>query len=198
MALFQTRYGGALAIGTNFMFTWWAESESDVEAVADAAAQWATDLFANAGNVFPPDVTLEDVMVSQVNQGDGAQLARSDRTVNLSGGGADQSALPADVALVVSLRTALPQRSGRGRFYLPSLHSGTLAANGRVGTTAQTDLVDALEGAWSTFAGTGTPVVYSRTDREARSLVSFNVGDLWDHISGRDQGIAEVRESRDL
>lgn len=71
------------------------------------------------------------------------QTTKTSTSASLTGG-ATQS-LPWHVCEVVTWRTALATRYGRGRWYLPCLGSGSLAtAGGKMSATAQTDIVTAV------------------------------------------------------
>lgn len=101
--------------------------------------------------------------------------------------------MPADVALVVSLRTSLANRRGRGRFYLPQPAALTLTAAGRYDPALQQELVDALEFAWNGYTSVGDPVVYSRVNRSVQDITSFDVGDLFDSQRRRENALSESR-----
>jgi hypothetical protein len=111
-------------------------------------------------------------------------------------GTAAGSALPGDVAIVVSLRTALANRSGRGRFYLPQPAATTLAADGKLATASQDQLANAAEFAYSNSNNTVIPVVYSRTKRQTQAINTFNVGNLFDTQRRRENALTEIRSSR--
>lgn len=71
------------------------------------------------------------------------QTTKTQTSASLTGGAAQS--LPWHVAEVVTWRTALATRYGRGRWYLPCLGSGSLAtAGGKMSATAQTDIVTAV------------------------------------------------------
>lgn len=111
-------------------------------------------------------------------------------------GTAAAPALPADVAIVASLRTNLANRRGRGRFYLPQPAASTLGPTGRMLPGLNSTVADALESAWTGFASVGSPVVYSRTNRTTQVITSFNVGDLFDTQRRRENSLVEARSSR--
>jgi hypothetical protein len=64
-------------------------------------------------------------------------------------------ALPNEVALCVTLRTAVGGPSGRGRFYVPGWSEGIGTANNVVGATVVTNLTTWAAGFTSIFAGQG-------------------------------------------
>jgi hypothetical protein len=100
------------------------------------------------------------------------------------------------VAIVVSLRSPVANRTGRGRFYLPQPTTNALTAVGRLDETAQSTIVDALTAAWTQANAAGeNPVIYSRTQRATREITSFNVGDLFDTQRRRENALTENRVS---
>ena len=195
MPLYQLRYSGNTSIGTNWMFTWWANSNQSTSDIADAGETWITDYWSAVEAIISTTVDVNNVTAVQIDEATGTQIAREDRNVNLPGT-STLMPLPPDVALVVSLRTLTPTRSGRGRFFLPQFDTSTLNTEGRVSEAVVTQILDALDSAWSTFGASGTPMLYSRTNRQAQALFSFNVGNGWDTQRGRGSRLAESRESR--
>lgn len=74
------------------------------------------------------------------------------------------AASPIDTALVVSIRSAVPGRSGRGRMYLP-YHGLCLAASGMTSGTPYTTYATAVKALFTSVAGYSSyaPIVASRT-----------------------------------
>lgn len=204
MALYQHRFGGHTAAGENWMFTWWADSSRSSGDAQAAAIQWATDLWAGAtaGNGLedhlPTTVGLDTVTTVQVTTATGVQITRQDNALSLDGVSASNT-LPSDVSVVVSLRTATPTRAGRGRFYLPPGIVADVTSTGRVLADFITDLTASLTAAWTGYnSASDTPVVYSRTQRVTRNIVSFNLGDLFDTQRGREGNLVEARTSTSM
>ena len=198
MPLYQHRFTGGLAAGDIYIFSWWADREDDVNSANSAAVTWATNFWEGPGtddgygSLVTPDVTMSAVSTGEINMATGQQQTLAEEPITLAGT-AEGSALPADVAIVASLRTALANRSGRGRFYLPQPAASTLTATGRLSGAAQTQILTALEAAWSTYNLVGTPVVYSRTNRSTAIINTFNIGDLYDTQRGRESALNEAR-----
>jgi len=200
MALYQNRFIGTLPEGDTFTFSWWTDSTQNLATVQAGNVQWAQDLWAGASSgaglqdLLPSSCVLTTVRTGLITQATGQQQAVDEDTVNLPGVATGNS-LPNDVALVVSLRTNLANRRGRGRFYLPSLVADTLTAAGRLDPTAQQNIVDSLANAWNGYTGIGDPVVYSRTQRTIEDIVSFDVGDLFDTQRRRENKVSQSRIS---
>lgn len=203
MALYQNRFIGTLPEGDTFTFSWWTDSTQDLATVQAGNVQWAQDLWAGAvdgeglEDLLPSSCVLTTVRTGLITQETGQQQAVDEDTVNLPGVATGNS-LPNDVALVVSLRTNLANRRGRGRFYLPSLVATTLTAAGRLDPTAQQSIVDSLANAWNGYTGIGDPVVYSRTQRTIEDVISFDVGDLFDTQRRRENKVSQSRISAQM
>lgn len=203
MALYQHRFQGSCASGDAFGFSWWSDSTSNLATVQAAAVTWAATLWAGAvaGSGWEDQITsgvvLNRIATSLINVADGKQTQIAEDTV-AQPGVAIGDALPADVALVVSLRTDLANRSGRGRFYLPQPAALTLTADGKYDTALATTLCDSLEAAWTGYTSAGSPVVYSRTMRAIQPVVSFDVGNLFDSQRRRENALSETRTVRQM
>src|SRR3546814_388787 len=139
MALYLHRFGGSLETGDEFIYGWYADSASSIDAAQGAAVNWISDLLdgAVAGSgledLLPTGTVHSSIRTAAIDPATGRQSALRESSINRPGLNAAQS-LPADVALVVSLRTTLANRSGRGRFYLPSLSAASLSS-GRLSAT---------------------------------------------------------------
>lgn len=199
MALYRHRFGGTCASGDMFVFSWWSTGTVSVDSANATAVQWANTLWGGPGgtdgyaSLITPEVVLTNVSTGTVNQSTGKQQQLAEATVNLPGI-ATGSAQPADVAIVVTLRTILANRSGRGRFYLPQPAASTLTSTGRMGSAAQNTVLDAAVAAWTASASGGIdPVVYSRTYNYTNTISTLGVGDLFDTQRRRENALNESR-----
>lgn len=204
MPLYQHRFTGHTAMGESFMYSWWANSIRDIATAQAAAVAWNAALWNGPGGVngYKTKVTaavgMDNVTTLLVTQSSGQQTARVD-TPQVIVGTAAGSALPGDVSLVISLRTALANRSGRGRFYLPQPAASQVATDGRVLAAMITDVMAALAPAWTAYdTGVDRPVIYSRTLRQVNNIVTYNVGNLFDTQRRRENKIVEVRTSANM
>ena len=201
MPLYQHRFIGNLASGDTFSFSWWSETSLTIDSSHGNAITWAETLW-NGQDTLPGYATLcsADVSIQRITTGEISPLTGQQQTLRESNvnipGTSESSALPADVAIVVSLRSPVANRTGRGRFYLPQPTTNALTAVGRLDETAQSTIVDALTAAWTQANAAGeNPVIYSRTQRATREINSFNVGDLFDTQRRRENALTENRVS---
>lgn len=202
MPLFQHRFMGALPAGDEFSFSWWNDTSLTIDTAHGNAVTWANDFWngVGAGTGYAPlataGVVLQRITTGEITPLTGQQQALRETSV-AHAGTAVGNALPGDVCIVVSLRTPLANRSGRGRFYLPQPAASTLAADGRIAAASVTALNTALFDAWTVSNGAGSnPVVYSRTLRSSTAITTFNVGDLFDTQRRRENALTEVRQSQ--
>lgn len=201
MPLYQHRFIGNLASGDTFSFSWWSDNSLTIDSSHGNAITWAETLW-NGQDTLPGYATLcsADVSIQRITTGEISPLTGQQQTLRESNvnipGTSESSALPADVAIVVSLRSPVANRTGRGRFYLPQPTTDALTAVGRLDETAQDTIVDALLAAWTQANAAGeNPVIYSRTQRATREINSFNVGDLFDTQRRRENALTENRVS---
>ena len=201
MPLYQHRFIGNLASGDVFSFSWWSDNSLTIDSSHGNAITWAETLW-NGQDTLPGYATLcsADVSIQRITTGEISPLTGQQQTLRESNvnipGSAEANALPADVAIVVSLRSPVANRTGRGRFYLPQPTTDALTAVGRLDETAQSTIVDALLAAWTQANAAGeNPVIYSRTQRATREINSFNVGDLFDTQRRRENALTENRVS---
>lgn len=201
MPLYQHRFIGILASGDQFSFSWWSDNSLTIDSSHGNAITWAETLW-NGQDTLPGYATLcsANVSIQRITTGEISPLTGQQQTLRESNvdiaGTSEANALPADVAIVVSLRSPVANRTGRGRFYLPQPTTNALTAVGRLDETAQSTIVDALTAAWTQANAAGeNPVIYSRTQRATREITSFNVGDLFDTQRRRENALTENRVS---
>lgn len=198
MALYAHKFSGKVATGEDYSFGFWATGSSTLEQVHAAAIQWLADFWNGPGgtngygSLVTAGVTATLVRTAVITESTGLQTQLSEDAVSHAGT-AVGSALPADVAITVSLRTALANRSGRGRFYLPQPAQSMSTSTGRILSTAVDTIIGALEPAWQTYSAWGQPVIYSRKSRSTQIISSFNVGDLYDTQRRRENKLPETR-----
>lgn len=110
--------------------------------------------------------------------------------------------MPPQCALVITLNTARPGRSGRGRLYAGALSSAQLAASGRILPSARDAFADALAGFYTRLRNDPNmidafrPVVVSPTRGESYKIDSIAVGDVIDTMRSRRNSLAEAKVSR--
>jgi len=110
-------------------------------------------------------------------------------------GGAGGDPLPGEVALSVSLRTSLPTRAGRGRFYLPNPQTSVIIA-GLFSNPFVADVVEAAQLGLDGLVADGYPaVIYHATTKTSTPLTSVDVGNVPDVQRRRRNKLTEARQS---
>lgn len=117
------------------------------------------------------------------------------RTDNLTGASA-AGQLPAEVAMVVSVRSGFSDRAGNGRFYLPPPAVDNLTGPGAFLLTFMTDVALAFQGYFDAVVGEGLNChagTYSKTDHAFTPARSINVGSIPDAQRRRRNKLVEAR-----
>ena len=130
----------------------------------------------------------------------GAATEHTHATVSHAGT-ASAATLPCQCAIVVTLRTALATRSGRGRIYVPYTGAAVLSTT-RTGDTAVINgLVDALGAYYDAVTGDSPdtiPVVVSQTLTTYNQIVSVDADAVIDTQRRRRNQITSTRHTYSL
>lgn len=156
-------------------------------------AFWSTELAA----IYCDDVVIQSVVTAELSQPTGRQITRRETQVSHPGT-STAACLPFQCAPVVSLRTALATRAGRGRFYAPSPAVDQQAA-GKLITTAQSALLNSTVAMFTALTGAGlSGVLYSRSTTQTQEITSVDVGDVIDTQRRRRNKLIENRISANV
>lgn len=201
MALYKHVFQGKCAAGDIFTYHWFADSVRSLADAHSAAVVWNDTLWngATAGNGYQdhcsPDVAMQEVVTTQIDPATGKGLAQRRSGQSIAGVVA-ANALPADVCMVVSLRSALPQVTGRGRFYLPQPAVNQMTTTGRWAADFVNDIIDCLNTGWGAYETVNDHlVIYSPTFRVTRDVVGFNIPDLAGSQRRRENKVPATRTS---
>lgn len=200
MTVFRNTAGGALINGERFTFS--IHTEKAAGDIVTAASLWsdAIDLLWNGAatpadsikQLYPAATTVDDLVTTELSPTTGKNVAQAVTAPALAGTGSG-AALPPQTAICVSLRTSLPTRAGRGRFFLPAPIVAE-SSSGRLNATAQGQVLAAVTGMLQ-FLGTNLypAVIYHRDDRTTTLVTSTDVGDVFDTIRRRRDKLIEAR-----
>lgn len=199
MPLYRHVFQGKCAAGDVFSYQWHADSVRGLDAAHSAAVVWNDTVWngATVGNGYKDhvtaDVAMQQVTTSQINVADGTFLAQKISGQAIAGV-AVGNALSARTCMIVSIRTALPRRTGRGRFYLPQPAASNLTTLGRWTADFVNDINAALTAAWAAYETVNDHlVVYSQTFRVVRDANGFNIPDLAGMQRRRDNKVSPTR-----
>lgn len=137
------------------------------------------------------DVVTTQASTATIDPATDGQTTRVESVLSLAGSGAGEM-LPFQCATVCTLVTALANRHGRGRFYLPPL--GALVLDGgRINTASMAGLATALGDFFDTLNTGGlSAVVRNRTQHISTPVVSARVGNVIDTQRRRRNQLIEV------
>lgn len=201
MPLYRHVFQGKCAAGDQFSYHWCADSVRSLSAAHSAAVVWNDTLWNGsvAGNGYQDhctaDVAMQEVVTTQLDVATGKGLAQARSGQSIAGVVAG-NALPADVCMVVTLRSALPQITGRGRFSLPQPSTGQLTSVGRWVADFINDVVASLDAAWAAYETVNDHlVIYSTTYRVTRDVVKYDISDLAGTQRRRENKLTATRTS---
>lgn len=196
MALYRHRLIGA------FPGEQWSIGMHSVGAGSLAAAQtaWETavnDLWTDWAPLLCTDVTAIEASTAALDEATGLQLTKTSGTLALAGTNVTDC-LPFQCAPVVSFRTNVATRAGRGRIYAPSLGvdqqaGGTLIAG------AQTALLNGAVAMITALSGGGfSASLFSQTTKAQTTITSVDVGNVIDTQRRRRNKLVETRVSANV
>lgn len=196
MALFKARVEASLPAGDLAVFGFWLDSVNGVQAVADDVSTLINNWMTTQGlqAFYTSNLTMVQAVVGLYTSVTGLQQTRADSAINAPGT-VDETItppLPGDVAVCVSLETALANRRGRGRFYMPSPVSSAVTTDGKLTTTARTAFHQGFVDAWNAV-NPGTLVVASRANNDTSNVTAVACGDLFDTQRRRENAVSEAR-----
>lgn len=194
MAIFRHVASGTYP-GESWSFTLHTEGTIALTAAQAAWASAIGTLWTGAlDGLVNENVVLTEVSTASLDPVTGGQISRLSDDVSLPGD-QETGVLPPQVSVVVSLRTALATRAGRGRIYLPPFDVVTVApTTGRVGSTSVATVVSSVEGFLGSLVDDDlTPVIYSRANRSGQNITRFDVGNVFDTQRRRRDKLIEVR-----
>ena len=205
MTVFRNVARGSLIDGEQFTFSVHTEQAGgDITSAASAWADAIALLWDGAAppadsitQLYPAGTTVDELVTTQLSPTTGKNVLQAVSSPALAGTGSG-AALPPQTAICVSLRTALPTRAGRGRFFLPA-PIVTVSSAGRIGSTARGQVLAAAEGMLNSLQSNLFPaVVYHREDFTTDIVTGVKVGDVFDTIRRRRDKLVEAYVSAAL
>lgn len=173
----------------------------DAHAAWTAAAQviW-TDSGSGTGwgPQCPNSVTLSSVKTASIDPLTWKQASTRIGALALAGSAAG-NLLPPQSAVVVSLRTNLATRAGRGRVYLPAPAVAAAGATGQLVAAAQNAAATAVQHALQGMATASyQPIIWHRSSHTGSNITSVDVGTVFDTQRRRRDKLVETRVSLPL
>lgn len=179
-------------------------TQDGLEAAALSAAN-AWRVFQNtASNGWATGVTLDGVTARAINTA-GVTTVLAERSPTAAAGAGTTLILPNQCAVVATLITTKPGRTGKGRIYLPLLGGG-VGSGGRMSSTFCTTIANGVKtiitsintGLASAFPGAGATIVVGVQSQKIvggggqPAVTGVRVGDIVDTQRRRRDSIAEA------
>lgn len=195
MALYRHTISGTFP-GEQWSYGFHSEGNLSVVAAQSGLITGLTNLYGGAyAATLCVDVVARLARTVELDPVTGRQLTGAENVV-AHPGTSTATCLPFQCAPVVSLRTAQLNRSGRGRFYAPSLAVDQVDA-GRMTTAAQTALADGFADLLAGITDAGNRIViYHRGSGTFDTVTTLDVGDVIDTQRRRRNKLVEERTSR--
>jgi len=167
-------------------------------AVGDAEGGWSSAIgewWTDADGLYTSDVKIIETTTATLDQPTGKQITKAMTAHTLAGVDVAGVLLPPQLAVVVSLRTSLASRAGRGRFFLPGPSSGALSA-GKLSAATVGTLSTAVGTMFAALSASSLqPVLYSRKAHTVNDVISYDIGNVMDTQRRRRDGLTETRVS---
>lgn len=186
--------GGAVDGGEEWSTGFWLSGGGDAATILGDIDNEAVEPFFTA---IAPDMFAAfhfDYIKVYTYANGGTQATSMAEKAETGVGGLTGAGSPFSTCLVVSLLTATPGKSNRGRMYLP-MHLGT-GPNGHTDSTLPASMGGAVRTMLDTIRGNATgatPVIVSRTHSRATPITSVRADDLPDSQRRRDESLTASR-----
>lgn len=182
--------------------------ETNAAGIADAYSTDVTDLlaesttgstpFSNIGQIFPTHVHWTKLSVWRYVEGTGhwdGITPREDRELTDNGLGSTGNGMPFQNAFCMTVRTDMPSRRRRNRWYLPPTVNNATDGKGRMLGSLVDDIQTQFDLANTAHIATdnASQAVYSPTDHVARQPVDWYSGEEYDTQRRRRNKLVEVR-----
>lgn len=176
MPVFLHRMSGPGTAGDVWISTLHTSSAATLSAAHSAWTTFVSSIVSGAlGIVWPVATSITNLQTVQLDPATGRQAAQTSSSVALAGTAVGAVLSPRD-SIVLSLRSILPTKAGRGRMYLPGPASTFMSATGLLLGATCTNIANACGTAMTTLKATSQPVVYHRATRTVDNVVDVRVG----------------------
>jgi hypothetical protein len=178
MTIYAHTLSGTFTAGDVWNTTMHTSSVNSLSSVHTAFTTAMNTFFSGTYNaMLPTDVSATQTMTNQLDPLTAKNVAQQVTAISQTGTGAGGKPSPRDCVLL-SLRTNLPQKKGRGRMYLPSVDASHYTATGRLVQADMQTIATAFAGVLTTLAGTATTVIFHKNILGFDVVVQVKVPDL--------------------
>lgn len=156
-----------------------SSSAGTISNAHNAWIQCVNDMFNNVLKTsWTPATEITDIETVSLDATTGKQTAKLSSGANLVGTEITGQALPPRDCTVVSKKSGVPTKAGRGRMFLPGPSSAHLSADGLLLGAHALALSQGLAGAWSVMAQLSQPVIYHHATKSATNIIGVAVGNV--------------------
>ena len=194
MALYRAIFPGTFAAGDQFQFSLLTSGDETLSDAAAAASDWLAAFATNIESAYGPGTLFAAPEVRHVASSPGfPTIETAFGTGGFAGTNSSGNALPNQLAVVCTLRTASAGRAFRGRFYLPAPSPTTLTSSGTMNNLAHAQFQTALEAAFAAGSLFGTYVVGHKASGTSTLVTGADVGNVLDTQRRRRNKVVESR-----
>lgn len=178
MTIYKSTVAGTFLAGDVWNTTFHMTSVNNLATVHAAATTFVNNFCTGTMNaMWPTDVSVTSITTNQLDPLTGKQVAQTSSALAQTGTGAGGKPSPRD-CLLLSLRTALPQKSGRGRMFWPSPDTSHYTNTGRLVQADMTTIANAVGPLLTTLAATAPVVIFHRKVLGFDIVVQVKVPDM--------------------
>lgn len=146
---------------------------------------------------YTPVVSFQSLRVASLSGATGRQTDAVEQAYVHAGTHAAGVTLPQEVSIAVTTRGASVNRRNRGRFFLPPPASDVADNNGLVAATPLGDFADCAQAFLNVLSvSTAVPVLWHRDLLTFSTIVTVDVGNVFDAQRRRRNKLVETRQSR--
>jgi hypothetical protein len=178
MPIYLHKMSGPGSAGDVWISTLHTSSAGTLTAVHSAWQTFCSSIVSTSlGAVWPTATSVTNLATVQLDPTTGKQVAATSSGVALAGTSVTAVLSPRD-SIVLSLRTIVPTKAGRGRMFLPGPAGNFMSATGLLLGGTATSIANAIGTAMTTLKATATPVVYHRASRTVDNITYVAVGQV--------------------
>src|SRR5690625_1580277 len=177
MAIFRHRMQGPGTAGDIWVATMHSQSTQDIDTVHSAFSTFVGTLANQVDPMWSTETQLTQIVTDELDSTGHHNAAQRRSGLQIKGTGSG-NALSPRTAIVVSLRTALPTRSGRGRFYLPGPDDTHLTTTGLFNSTDAATVASGISSAIASMNSTSVVGVFHRSLNTITPVTDVYVGQV--------------------
>lgn len=178
MTIYQHQVTGTFSAGDQWCTTMHTSSVNSLSSVHTAWTTAVNTFFSGTYNaMMPSDVSATQTLTNQLDPLTAKNVAQQTSAITQTGTGAGGKPSPRDCVLL-SLRTALPQKKGRGRMFLPSVDASHYTSTGRLVQADMQTIATGFAAVLTTLAGTATPIIFHKNILGFDVIIAVKVPDL--------------------